>query len=178
MGGKLEVKAAELASRLSSVSILGIGIGFKPQETERSVLRELFIFLEDRRALTNGATWEQPEHVTKSVDKIRDKLTASMVRLKSGSPAYKECSVMRAACRDFLNATSHGGTPHARSSRVDHNWEHFFIALGGLRATFGQCIAVLGHLYIIDIDSELVLILPPIVDEKGRVKKKAMPKKG
>jgi hypothetical protein len=102
MGGQLLVKAKELAARVTSVSVMGFGVGFKPQEGERKVLRDLFIFLEDRRALYSSAVLEEPQHVVESVLKIREQLTEVLIRLKDKTPATVACRAMRASCRDFL----------------------------------------------------------------------------
>ena len=46
---------------------------------------------------------------------------------------------------------------------VESWWEEkFLIALGALRATFGQQIALLAHLYEVDLDEHLASILPPV----------------
>jgi hypothetical protein len=49
----------------------------------------------------------------------------------------------------------------------DRNSEEFLIGLGALRAVFGQQIALLSHMYAIDLEEQLAGILPPIpeVDE-------------
>jgi hypothetical protein len=72
---------------------------------------------------------------------------------------------MRAACREFLTEP-HPDFPHTGQDR--HHGRRafsdgFFVALGKLRGTFGQQLAVLAYLYDIDIDieAELASILPP-----------------
>lgn len=55
----------------------------------------------------------------------------------------------------------------ALDRRLSEGWqgETFLIALGTLRATFGQQIALLAHLYDIELEEHLAAILPPEPDD-------------
>ena len=72
---------------------------------------------------------------------------------------------MRGACRDFVDQV---GQTSLRGSDTtfarDWQGENFLIALGILRATFGQQIALLAHLYSVDLEEHLAAILPPVPD--------------
>ncbi|MDP1750850.1 MAG: hypothetical protein Q8L22_15455 [Reyranella sp.] len=166
---KAKLKSKSLLSRLGGVSAFGFGVSFKPPETDRTVVRELLTFLEDRRALFVAAIWEQPEHVVHSVQQMRTELTNALKRLGEGSPAAAACRLMRAACRDFV---SQADTMKLQNMdrHFSEGWqgETFLIALGALRATFGQQIAVLSHLYEIGLEEHLASILPPIADGDGK----------
>lgn len=65
-------------------------------------MRELLVFLEDRRALFAAAIWEQPQHVVQSVQHMRTELTNALERLGEKSPAAAACRSMRGACWVFL----------------------------------------------------------------------------
>lgn len=160
---KARLKSKTLLSRLGGFSAFGFGVSFKPPEADRTIVRELLTFLEDRRALFVEAIWEQPTHVVQSVMKMRAELTNAIKRLGEGSPGERACRLMRSACRDFLNQVQEGG-------RRELDWalwrsaqgETFLLELGKLRATFGQQIALLAHLYDIDLEEQIASILPPI----------------
>lgn len=165
---RTKLKSQNLLSRLGGVSAFGFGVSFKPTESDRTVIRELLTFLEDRRALYVQAIWEQPDHVVQSVQKMRTELTNALKRLGEKSPAADACRLMRTACRDFLNQAGRAGQPRS-SSELSRDWqgENFLIALGALRATFGQQIALLAHLYEVDLEDHLASILPPVPDSGG-----------
>ena len=164
---KAKLKSKTLLSRLTGVSlpVIGGGLSFKPIEADRTIVRELLTFLEDRRALFVAAIWEQPEHVVQSVQHMRTELTNALKRLGEESPAAAACRSMRGACRDFLTKV---GTRKLREMdrHFVEGWqgETFLIALGTLRATFGQQIALLAHLYQVDLEEHLASILPPVPD--------------
>lgn len=162
---KAKLKSKSLLSRLGGVSAFGFGVSFKPPEADRTIVRELLTFLEDRRALYVGAIWEQPNHVVQSVLQMRTELTNALKRLGEGSPAEAACRLMRGACRDFVTQV---GSKELRE--MNHGFvqgvqgEDYLLALGALRATFGQQIALLAHLYDVSLEKHLSSILPPVPD--------------
>jgi len=166
---KARLKSKSLLSRLTGVSlpVVGGGLSFKPVEADRTIVRELLTFLEDRRALFVAAIWEQPNHVVQSVQQMRTELTSALKRLGEESPAEAACRSMRAACRDFLDQTGPMELREMDRHFVE-GWqgEKFLIALGTLRARFGQQIALLAHLYDVDLEEHLVSILPPVAERK------------
>lgn len=163
---RAKLKAKTLLSRLGGFSAFGFGVSLKLPEADRTVVRELMTFLEDRRALYVGAIWEQPDHVVTSVQQIRAELTNALKRLQDGSPAAAACRLMRSACRDFVDKAGRMELK-ALDRRLSEGWqgETFLIALGTLRATFGQQIALLAHLYDIELEEHLAAILPPEPDD-------------
>ena len=158
---KTKIKAREYLSRLGGVSFLGVGVSFKIPEPERAAVRDLLTFLEDRRALYVGSIWEQPEHVVRSVLKMREELTSTLKKVDEKSPALACCRAMRAACRAFLD-TMGKDIPQTRQAFAE-GWqgESFLIALGQLRSAFGTQIAVLSHVYGVELEPHLASILPP-----------------
>lgn len=176
MGGRLLVKADSLKSRLAGFSAFGFGVSFKPLESERAVLRELFIFLEDRRALQAGLAIENPDGLVESVHTIRKEFTKTLSRLREGTPATSMCLAMRGACRDFLSAVENA-VPAKSDDLIDPKWENFLLNLGTLRSACGLYVAGIAHLYKLPVEGDLVLILPPAVRGTGPSKKNASPKR-
>ena len=68
---KLTVRFKELASRITGVAIPVFGVSWNPPELEREVVRQTFIFLEDRRVLYSDFAWEVEREVADSVLAIR-----------------------------------------------------------------------------------------------------------
>lgn len=145
----MAIRFKDLASRITGVSIPIFGVSWNPPESEREVVRETFIYLEDRRALFNDYAWEIPDHVAQSILEIRSELTSALKRLPAKSEAVTSLRAMRAACREYLdNARPHG-----------HH--HLFLAnLGRLRAVIGIHVAYLSVKYGLDVDGELLRIIP------------------
>ena len=55
---KPSIAFKEIASRITGISIPVFGVSWNPPEAERKIVRETFIFLEDRRALYNDFAHE------------------------------------------------------------------------------------------------------------------------
>jgi hypothetical protein len=145
----------DIANRITGISLPIFGVSWNPPESEREIVRETFIFLEDRRALYNDFAHEIDHEVTESVLAIRNELTAALKRLPEGSEAVPSFKSMRAACRDYLDST--------RGDGQGHRWNgpfSFMTQLGGLRAIIGVHVAYLSVKFGIDIDGELVRIVP------------------
>ena len=143
----------EIAKRINGVSIPVFGIQWNPPESEREIVRETFIFLEDRRALYNDYAHELDHEVTESVIAIRNELTSGLKRLPEYTEAVASFKSMRAACREYLD-----------SARGDaHRWNgpfSFMTQLGRFRAIIGMHVAYLAVKYGIDIDGELARVIP------------------
>jgi len=151
---KTRIAFRELAGRITGVSLPIFGISWNPPESEREVVRETFIFLEDRRALYNDFAHEIDQEVAESVLEIRAELTAALKRIPENSEAVAAFTAMRAACREYLDSTRGrlGGWSGPFS---------FMTELGRLRAMIGVHVAYLAVKYGIDIDGELVRVIPP-----------------
>jgi hypothetical protein len=162
---KAKLKSKTLLSRLGGFSAFGFGISLKLPESDRTIVRELLAVLEDRRALFVQAIWEQPTHVVQSVLQMRGELTNALKRIGEGSPGEGACRLMRSACREFLQQVDTDGL---RDLDRDYfqTWrgETFLLELGKLRSIFGQQIALLAHVYEIDVEEPLASILPPVAD--------------
>jgi len=163
---KARIKGQNLLSRLSSLSAYGFGAGFRFQESEQGVVREVLIFLEDRRVLYVDYCLEVESEVVQSVLAIRKELTGALKRVKADTPAAHAFNIMRTECRRFLSG------PRADFRNIGDRASHgragmdaaFFEALGRLRAVFGQQLAELAGMYELDLSAELETILPPPVD--------------
>lgn len=151
--GNAKVTFQKLAGRITGVSIPVFGVSWNPPPAERDIVRETFVFLEDRRVLYNDFAHELPHEVVDSVLAIRAELTAALKRLPEQSEATSSLKAMRAACREYLDAprVGRGG-----------GWGPFphMSELGRLRAMVGVHVAYLAVKYGIDVDGELVRVIP------------------
>lgn len=117
-------------------------------------MRKLITFFEDRRALYNPYNIETPMWVIESVLEIRKKLTDTLEALDDNSDISPHLRAMRAACRKFMDETE-----KQKRNRYPYRGD-IFTALGEMRAIFGIHIAQLCVKFGIDIEGDLVTILP------------------
>jgi len=152
----------DIASRLTGISTPFFGASWKPSETDRSIVRRVITFLEDRRVLYSPSELEMPAHCVESVLQIRGFLIAEIEKLDEKADLTASLRAMRAACRKFLN------TVQADEGRIIHfgadtghyaNWT-FNSALGEMRGVFGIHIARLAAAYGVDVENDLAAILP------------------
>jgi len=148
----MRVKFKDLIGRITGISVPVFGVSWQPPELERKVVRDVLVFLEDRRALYNAFAHEIEDQVSESVVQIRSELTNAIRRVSDTSKAAASFRAMRAACRQYLNDTQARHSPRFFGSMVE---------LGRLRATFGIHVAYLGLQYGIDVEGDLAAILPP-----------------
>ena len=147
----MKIKFKELVSRLTGVSIPVFGVSWNPPEPERKIIRDVLVFLEDRRALYNPFAHELEHEVADSILDIRKELTTAIQRLSADSNATPLLRAMRSACREYLNEIREHRPPMFS----------FLSSLGKLRTLFGINIAYLAIEYGIDIEGELASIVPP-----------------
>ena len=147
----LKILFKDIASRITGVSIPTCGASWSPPESERKIVRDVFVFLEDRRALYNDFAHEINHEVAQSVLAIRKELTEALKRLPEKSEAVSCFKAMRAACREYLDST--------QSRRIGGHFA-FMTELGKLRAMIGIQVAYLAVKYGIDVDGELMRITP------------------
>jgi len=144
-------KFSELASHITGLSLPVFGVSWQAPEAERTIVRSVLIFLEDRRALYNPFAIEMEHEVTDSVLEIRKELTDAIQRLSDKSAAVAPLQAMRVACREYLDNTRQRYGPHFA----------FMADLGRLRTIFGYHLAQLAVMYGLDIEGELASIIPP-----------------
>jgi len=150
--------------QLTGISCPVFGVSWQPAESDRTRIRRLFTFLEDRRVLYNPHHLEVEPHVVQSVLEIRKELTGVLTEFDAGLDTAQALRAMRGACRKFLDAQQSG-------RRVYHGpfGQAFFLHLGEFRSAFGLQLARLAVMYGIDedeIEPDLASILPPADEER------------
>ena len=170
--GRGKVMARSIAHRLTGFSIPVFGVQWNPPADEQDIVRRLFVALEDRRVLFVPEYLEVPSEVTASVLRIRELLTERLQELPKDSAAAGSIRAMRAACRRFLDEPRPNFRnihPNRRAEWIEREEfdPGFFVALGELRATFGTHIAALACQYGIDVQEELAVILPSLVEPEA-----------
>src|ERR1017187_4024006 len=169
MSGKIQKakrSTAEAMRRVTGISTPLGGLSWaEPGPSDAKTVRRFIIFLEDRRALYVPFNLEQIDHVESSILLIRKESTEALQDLPPKAFAVIPIRVIREACRRFYDQKNDA------FRFFDQRWgQHegspgFFTALGVLRATVGQQVALLAAYYDIDIDGDLASALPSIGDD-------------
>jgi hypothetical protein len=154
--GSIKLKGKQLAKRLTGISTPIGGISWTPPIDERNIAKQLLVFLEDRRALYMPYDMEVGAYVMQSIIEIRQRLTSDLEQISHSSVLGESISAMRASCRKFLTETQ--GDP----KKTRHWRKEGFIwqALGELRAVCGIHIARIACAYDLEIEEQLIPILP------------------
>ena len=155
---------SDIVRRITGISTPIFGVSWNPPDDERKYVRQFVKFLEDRRVLFNPYFLEVESQVVSSLCQIREKTNETLGALPDDSNASGPIKAIRAACRRFLDG------PRVRFHYEHHMFRHgmaggdidsgFFVALGELRATVGMRVAILAATYGLNLDDELVSILP------------------
>jgi hypothetical protein len=155
------MKFTEIASRLNSIGTPIFSVGWTPSKPDAELARRVIRFLEDRRVLFNPCAVEEPRHCAESVLQIRTKVTAALEEAGEGSELYKHLVAIRAACRKFLDSGHVDAADDFRfGDRYSLTGSFFFMALGELRATIGQHVALMAVKWEIDVEKDLASVLP------------------
>jgi hypothetical protein len=145
-----------------STSALGIGVGWHWVVGDAAKVRQLLVFLEDRRALTDDHRREDVSYVVDSVFKIREQLTETLQELAPNSGASNAVRALRDACLVFLNRVD-SGDPGDRYFNPD-----FPLALGELRQEFAKYLLALVDHYKVSVHGPLeTLIASASVEKPG-----------
>jgi hypothetical protein len=183
----------DLARHITGFSTPIFGISWNPSKSEREIIKQLIVFLEDRRVLYAPFEIEVAPWITKSILKIREEITNKLQQLDTNSKAVGSLRAMRAACRDYLDAIelmkrlekrlSEDFTNSSIKSLEKRLSEDFTnnsqeetreimdivsdrTQLGYLRVVFGLHIANLCSMYGIDLEGPIIRILPPAEKEE------------
>lgn len=141
--------------RIKGISTPFGGISFDLNDTEKDVIRELFIYLEDRRVLFNPYELESPNYVLQSIVQIRDYLTKILIRLDDDSNLAEFIRKMRAACRKLMETNPDNSYYSGMIERAQ-----FFASLGEVRGVFGIYLKNLSERFNIKVETELASIFP------------------
>jgi hypothetical protein len=163
-GGKV---TAATARRVTGISTPFGGLQWSdPGPSERETVRAFIVFLEDRRVLYNPFDLEVRSQVDYSIHEIRHQCTAALQQLSEGAFASVPLRTIREACRRFHDDAN----VEFRFFDAGHRYHGgetpgFFMALGALRSTVGQQVALLAAHYDLDIEGDLASVLPAADDE-------------
>jgi hypothetical protein len=154
----------EIANRITGVGCPIFSVSWNPPKFELDIAYKVVTYLEDRRVLYNPYELEVPEHCIQSVGKIREFLTQTLFDVEPNSELGLVLRTMRAACRKFLDTTTHDERSAFRHSMGMGDQFKFDSNVGELRGAFGVQLARLLVLHGIDCEGDLLTILPGTLD--------------
>jgi hypothetical protein len=154
------MKFSEIASRLNSIGTPFFTVGWIPKKSDATIARKVIRFLEDRRMLFNDCAVEEPHHCHLSALEIRKTLTEELADVSEGTDLFKHLTGIRAACRTFLDSSPISESRFDLLDRYSMHSNQFFIALGELRATIGNHVALMAVKWEINVENDLARVLP------------------
>ncbi len=153
----------DTARRITGISTPIFGFQWAdPGPTQRDRVRHFILVLEDRRVLFNPGFLEVRSEVIHSLHQIREACTAALKDFGETDFAIVPIKAIRAACRRFQDDATLDFRLYTNARHYDHEDIGFFVALGALRATIGQQVAMLAAYYDIEIEGELASVLPEL----------------
>lgn len=154
------MKFKEIIKRLNGISTPIFGVSWNPNQTDKDQAREIIAFLEDRRVLYNPSEMEMPDHCVQSILEIRRFMTQKIGTIQNDD-LQEDLRAMRASCRKFLDIVG-VDDDIVRFGHHQGHWASWTFngAIGELRGVFGIHIAKIAVMYGIDVEKDLVNILP------------------
>ncbi len=146
------MKFRDIAARITGVSTPVFGVSWEAPPNERTIVRGVLVFIEDRRAFYDNHCVEADHEVFDSVQLVRTEVTRALQQLPEDSKAVPHLQSMRTAIRSYLDAV---GPRQERFGEYMHRYE-----LSLLRRAIGTNIGFLAVLYGIDVERQLAAIIP------------------
>lgn len=176
-----KVPFKKVLQRLTGFSTPVFGISWEPPKLECEIVQRFFIFLDDRRVLSEPNKSEVPRYAIQSVIEIRERLNQELDTVDISSPLAQSLLSMRTACRKFLDNTQRisedrdffrdvkGSNDPSKLISFYHDAHLFYHSLGRLRTVFGIHVAHLSVRYGIDVPGKLAYCLPDVEDEENAI---------
>lgn len=146
-----------ILGRINGVSTPIFGISWNPENTEKDMVRNLIIFLEDRRVLLYEEEREGADHCRVSVEKIRETITEFLQEFHTDESLVKQVRKFRTACRKFcdkVGAIDFSQEPQPVQRSILNT------ELSALRKVAGITVGSLAISYGLDVEDELAAIIP------------------
>lgn len=154
---------ADKARRITGISFPFGGLQWAdPGPSDTEIIREFLAFLEDRRVLYNPHDLEVAGQVEHSIHEIREQCTKTLQKLPPKAFAVMPIRSIRAAGRRFHDDRNEAFRFFEGDFPSREGTPGFFTALGGFRASVGQQVALLSAHYDLDIEGDLVAVIPTL----------------
>ena len=160
---------ADTARRITGISVPFGGIQWAdPGPSDREVVRQFILFMEDRRVLYNAMDLEVLDQVERSIHEIREQCTRTLQALPDAAFAATPIRNIREAGRRFHDDRNEDFRFFDGAWADRCGTPGFFAALGAYRAITAYQVALLAAHYDLDIEGELAGALPAIGDGSGQ----------
>ena len=94
-------KSYKIIKKITGISCPFFGISWNPCKSDQEKIKNLLIFLEDRRVLFNAINIETPIWVSESIIEIRKILTDLIPEFDDNSETCEILRTMRSSCRHY-----------------------------------------------------------------------------
>ena len=143
---------------------LGFSLNWDKADGDKQVAHAVLDFLEDRRILFANSHVENEVFCVRSANAAREFLTDQLSKAKPGKSLAASLKAMRTSFRRFVEAAGDDG----RNFRYSHHFgdiDGLSLALGELRGQVGLHVAYIAYYYSLEVEGELVEILPSFASD-------------
>jgi len=153
----------ELSSRLTGVSIYGVGASWKTEPNECKISEELVTYLENQGLFYAGFEWEHPKACYDAADKIRARVNERMEELRRDMGAFNVMRDIRHDLRTFRDELRKQSLHEieSKTSMTNDQVSLFDSTLLKLRECVGAEIASLALACKFSVSEELNMWLHP-----------------
>ncbi|TYB60695.1 hypothetical protein FXF51_31315 [Nonomuraea sp. PA05] len=136
------------------------GVQWRKTSAERRAAHEVMDFIEERKLLFVDRHVDDVEHCVRSALEIWAFIAEQLEQHDVGRELSVTLKSMRAACRRFVEAAGPQGENFGSQTSVA-GARRLGLALGDLRSQMGFYVAAMAAQYLIEVDDDLSVILPP-----------------
>jgi hypothetical protein len=154
----------ELASRISSISVSGIGsVSWVPSPNERKICEEVATYLEDQGIFHSPFEWEHPKETYSAAASVRSQLTIYMQKLNRDMSSFEHLDAIRQGLQTFQRElrTLKLSTIESKTEMTNEQVTDYDGRLINLRNTASYRIALIALQCKFSIRDELWDWLPP-----------------
>lgn len=146
-----------LRSRLTGVSLPGIGFSWTPDPDECKIAEEAVTYIENQGIFYAPFEWEHPKNTYVSAHNARVDITALMQKLMRRMEAFGRLEIIRNALRDFQRQLRalHLDETSSKTDMTNQQVADYDSALVRLRKVTGTQVACIAATYRLDVSSEL-----------------------
>ena len=155
---KIKMKAKDILKHVTGISTPIAGIQWNPPTYDSDVVRDLILFLEDRRVLFEKDEEREGAHFCRqSVEEIRKEVTQALQKVSGPSEIGMTLRSLRTQCRKFCDAI---GDPGFDNQPLPVQRSVLKGELEKLRKVAGKLVGALSVSYDLDVEDDLAAIIP------------------
>lgn len=154
--------------RVTGVSFPWFGVSWEYGDSDKDIVRRVFIFLEDRRVLYTPLDAQTFFWVGESAIQIRDMITRELSGKSIGRELQERLERMRKSVRKFADALDEIKQLQNSGSITEFEIrDRQVLALGEMRGSVNPLLADLAIEYKVEVEEDLAAVLQPVASAPG-----------